>query len=1022
MKDQGKTKEQLISELADLRQRVAELEVADTERKRAEERLARMNECFLNLGTDPLENINRLTALCGELLGATCALYNRLDQGMLVSWGQWNAPLDYSPVDKPEGHICYDVIKHGGDQILIVRNLPETHYAQTDPNVIPYKLQTYIGQPVKFGDAYVGSLCVVYQKDFVPSEEDKRLMEIIASAIGVEERRKQAEEALQESEAKHKTLMEEAPIGLCNVDLNGRITYVNKRFEEVSGYSREEVVGKNGFKLGMFSDETLNLLAERIRSRLKGEPARVLEVRFKCKDGRWIWVEIEGRVIKKWGVPVGFQLSSRDITERKQAEEALRESEEELQAIFDGVGDGLALIDMTGKVIKINKRITEVGGYAEEEIVGKRIALFKMFPPQSLAKVLSNFTKLIAGQQCPPFDVEVYTETGGKLDVELRGSLLRKRGKAVGMIGVMRDITDRKQAEKRVRRLLDQQVAVNRLALALGESRDIDKVYHTIYEHVWALMDAKAFMVSFYDDETQLIRAGYVVAEGTVRDAASLPPIPLQEVEYGTQSQVIHTGEPFYVPDLRKMMERSRTEHTIYENGTVVEGPPPPEREDISRSALYVPMKIKGETIGVMQVQSYRLDAYSQEDIDLLSALANVAAVAIQNARLYEETRQRALEQETVSRIAYALNTPDVRDAFPVLVEGLRNLTGCDTVNLLVMDEAGEQFIMSVLECPFPMPGVGDVMPLSATAAAEDVESGRPHLTADLSTETHFPLELAFYQAGLRSQVTLPLLVGGEVFGALNLGGSHTGIFREDQLPVLRQIADAVALALENSLLFQVEREQRELAESLEEAAAVVSSTLDPDQVLDRILEQVSRVVPNDATNIMLIEGDQAHVVRWRSYERFGAEEIVSTVVFRIPEVPGLQQMLESGEPMVIPDTATYPGWVRVPATEWLRSYAATPIIVRGEVIGFLNVDSVTPGFFTQTHAEGLRVFADHAAAAIENARLYEAEQKRRHIAETLRQASTVLSSTLELDEVLGLILQQLRQVIPYDSASVQRL
>ncbi len=101
---------------------------------------------------------------------------------------------------------------------------------------------------------------------------------------------------------------------------------------------------------------------------------------------------------------------------------------------------------------------------------------------------------------------------------------------------------------------------------------------------------------------------------------------------------------------------------------------------------------------------------------------------------------------------------------------------------------------------------------------------------------------------------------------------------------------------------------------------------------------------------------------------------------------------------------------------------AAAPIIVRGEVIGFLNVDSATPGFFTQIETEALRAFAGYAAAAIENARLYEAEQERRHVAETLRQASAVLSSTLELGEVLGLILQQLRQVIPYSSASVQRL
>ena len=186
-------------------------------------------------------------------------------------------------------------------------------------------------------------------------------------------------------------------------------------------------------------------------------------------------------------------------------------------------------------------------------------------------------------------------------------------------------------------------------------------------------------------------------------------------------------------------------------------------------------------------------------------------------------------------------------------------------------------------------------------------------------------------------------------------------------------------------------RRERDLAEALAEAAAVVSSSLDPDQVLDRILEQVSRVVPNDATNIMLIEDNQARIVRWRGYERFGVEELAPQAVFRVPETHGFQKMIASGEPTVIPDTVTYPDWVHIPGMEWLKSYAAAPIAVRGQVVGFLNVDSATPDFFTQAHAETLRVFADHAAAAIENAQLYENVQQeldeRKRAEEDLRQS-----------------------------------
>ncbi|HOT90894.1 MAG TPA: PAS domain S-box protein [Anaerolineae bacterium] len=164
--------------------------------------------------------------------------------------------------------------------------------------------------------------------------------------------------------------------------------------------------------------------------------------------------------------------------------------------------------------------------------------------------------------------------------------------------------------------------------------------------------------------------------------------------------------------------------------------------------------------------------------------------------------------------------------------------------------------------------------------------------------------------------------------------------------------------------------------QALVEAATVLSSSLDPDAVLDHLLEQVSRVIPNDAVNIMLIEDGQARIVRWRGYERMGLEAYVSNVVFDLQQTANLRQMIETGAPLVIPDTELYAGWVRLPEVSWLRSYVGAPIIVRGVVVGFLNLDKATPNFFTPAHAATLRAFAYHAAIALENARLYQKLQQ----------------------------------------------
>ncbi len=167
-----------------------------TERKKAENRLARINECFLSFGTDPHENIARLTALCGELLEATFACYNRLDSGMLSSLATWQAPPSYQLVSKPDGHICYDVINRPDDGIVVVSNLQQTLYAKSDANISAYKLQTYVGKAVKCEGIKVGSICVFYQNNFIPSEADKKILGIIASAIGIEDERMTANESL----------------------------------------------------------------------------------------------------------------------------------------------------------------------------------------------------------------------------------------------------------------------------------------------------------------------------------------------------------------------------------------------------------------------------------------------------------------------------------------------------------------------------------------------------------------------------------------------------------------------------------------------------------------------------------------------------------------------------------------------------------------------------------------------------------------------------------------------------------
>ncbi len=295
------------------------------ERKRHAERLAKINECLLSFGKDANENINRLTGLCGELLDGACALYSYLDGELLHSIGQWHTPPGFNPVDKPNGHICCDVITQGGNRPLLMRHLQETPYAQTDPNVIPYNLQTYIGQAVRRDGRYVGALCVLYQRDFIPSEADKKLMGILASAIGVEEERKKAEQALRQAYDETEKILASLPGAILIMNEDERVVYSNALASQYFGEGRAMLVGLSVSEVLPMAEARRSRLMQRLKP-------HAAESGYWQQDREF---EVEKRVYRYRLFPVAIRGSERpqtgvviwDITEEKQLQEQLAQTE-----------------------------------------------------------------------------------------------------------------------------------------------------------------------------------------------------------------------------------------------------------------------------------------------------------------------------------------------------------------------------------------------------------------------------------------------------------------------------------------------------------------------------------------------------------------------------------------------------------------------------------------------------------------------------------------------------------------------
>ena len=262
--------------------------------------------------------------------------------------------------------------------------------------------------------------------------------------------RKKAEEAQKGAEEEKSAFLEEAPVAIIHTDLKGNITYVNKRFESETGYSREEITYKNGLQLDWFPACTKKYLTKRMEARLKESPVKHWENQFKCKNGQSIWLELEGRILRKSGIPAGFQIIAVNITERKRAEEALKQSEEKYRALFDSTVIGTVVIDSeTMKVVMANQAAVRMLGFSSvKEIIG--VNPLDFIPPEDRERVSELLLKDFFEQDLRRTqDFRMITKDDREIWISANGARIMHEGRLVGL-ACFTDITKQKQQNERL--------------------------------------------------------------------------------------------------------------------------------------------------------------------------------------------------------------------------------------------------------------------------------------------------------------------------------------------------------------------------------------------------------------------------------------------------------------------------------------------------------------------------------------------------------------------------------------------
>jgi len=252
---------------------------------------------------------------------------------------------------------------------------------------------------------------------------------------------------LEESERRYREIFENAKDAIYVHDLNGRYTLVNPAAEELSGYSRDEILQLSVFD--MASPEHVELICNSLKQKLTDHAPTTYEIEAIRKDGTRVPVEVSSRLIYRGGRPIGVQGSVRDISERRRAEEVVRASEQRFRDLVENANDIIFTCDMLGNITSLNRAGERVTGYTAEEALKMNFA--QAVSPDDIAKVRHMLSRKRAADVATVYDLELITKSGGRAAVEISSRAILKDGEAVGVQGIARDITDRQRMENDLR-------------------------------------------------------------------------------------------------------------------------------------------------------------------------------------------------------------------------------------------------------------------------------------------------------------------------------------------------------------------------------------------------------------------------------------------------------------------------------------------------------------------------------------------------------------------------------------------
>ncbi|MBE9533992.1 MAG: PAS domain S-box protein [Proteobacteria bacterium] len=502
MNDAAKSKEELIGELSELRRRVAELEALKAEQGHTEEALLESEQNFKAMA----ENAND-------------GIFIAADEGFHVYANSRAAEITGYTVSELLKKTIKDLAHPDDFETImkryktIVEGKPfarqyETRVVRKDGEVVPLEAASartvWRGKPadiVIFRDITERKRAeeeLQAAQEALEHEVEQRTAQLVEANEQLKheiEERKQAEEALREAEEQYRTLVERASDAIIIIQ-DEKTVYRNPIYQELIGFSTTETMGRSF--LDFVVPEDRNRVRDHYYKRLKGDPVpEKYEVRLLTRSGRHLTMEVKPCVIEYKGETATMVLM-RDITERREAEEALRESEERFRSIFEKSRDAICLIDSERRYLMVNEAMCELIGVPREELLNKHYSTFMDKETHELME--QHWLQRRRSEPAPDrYEFKLIRSDGGIRIIDNVPTVIHFQDKPPLTLAILRDVTERRRMEDAL-----ESMRSKLLNLQESERSTISRVLHdTIGQNIGILDFNLATIVEMLDETSR---------------------------------------------------------------------------------------------------------------------------------------------------------------------------------------------------------------------------------------------------------------------------------------------------------------------------------------------------------------------------------------------------------------------------------------------------------------------------------------------------------------------------------------